>query len=578
MSSAAAKSTGSSEQAAAGSTPGKKKFGKNLNKQLPKPPTAPTASSKQASSQSKNGLLLLSTKRSSSSGVNNSGILANKGAATSSTSPSKAAALPNLGLQYEPSPTTHEALLGAVVGASRAAEAQQQQPDAWGVAHNKEEYDEGVEERQHDRMASVEKEQRREQLRAQEEARVAEQKERAAQKLQELESKMYTPEGPLIHADVNSGDRGTVTSNRTLFDPNEGQGNSPRNGPSAPRGNPRSVQETSTASNTSPSFAANDEFSRGPSQNQAPTPVIHLSSYEDRDRGDRGTSSGPRMLYDPKSGSMVAVPVRGESSSNNAKARKERGKKVKGKEKLDATPDKAKKGKGRKEERQSPSTKPDPRKARAINTERKLPRTCGVLYKRDGRGGTCCADGCDGDLGYGAHSVPGGRARNPGAYQKYLERQAQLEENGESYDENKVESYNMLESEDENAVALETGFNVVEQDISWVKPNEKISLVTGVDGSPTLQATAKEWAPTFSAIPSSAQVSNSRSQSFDEDNEEDEDEDDGPVSIFIILNAWRMDVDRNSNKSSCFLDGSRLRSSFAYGFYDAITISRAKAQ
>jgi hypothetical protein len=44
-------------------------------------------------------------------------------------------------------------------------------------------------------------------------------------------------------------------------------------------------------------------------------PVIHLTSYEDRDRGESRKlgNTAPRMLYDPKSGSMVAV------SENKAK-------------------------------------------------------------------------------------------------------------------------------------------------------------------------------------------------------------------------------------------------------------------
>lgn len=39
--------------------------------------------------------------------------------------------------------------------------------------------------------------------------------------------------------------------------------------------------------------------------------VIHLSSYEDQDRGERSrASSGPRMLFDPKSGSLVEARPR----------------------------------------------------------------------------------------------------------------------------------------------------------------------------------------------------------------------------------------------------------------------------
>lgn len=45
--------------------------------------------------------------------------------------------------------------------------------------------------------------------------------------------------------------------------------------------------------------------------------------------------------------------------------------------------------------------------------EARLLRTCGVLYKRDEHGSCYSADGCDGDEGYGSHSVQGGNVRNP---------------------------------------------------------------------------------------------------------------------------------------------------------------------
>lgn len=105
----------------------KKKFGKNLNKQLSKPPPQNLGAAK-PSSTSRNGLLLLSTKRQSSGVVASSagGILANKSASGASARP-----LPSLGLQNKLNTSTHDALLGAVVGASRS---ELQEPDAWGVA------------------------------------------------------------------------------------------------------------------------------------------------------------------------------------------------------------------------------------------------------------------------------------------------------------------------------------------------------------------------------------------------------------------------------------------------------------
>lgn len=53
-------------------------------------------------------------------------------------------------------------------------------------------------------------------------------------------------------------------------------------------------------------------------------PVIHLSSYDDQDRGERNrSSSGPRMLFDPKSGSLVEARPR-ESRRVKDKVRDEK--------------------------------------------------------------------------------------------------------------------------------------------------------------------------------------------------------------------------------------------------------------
>ena len=53
-------------------------------------------------------------------------------------------------------------------------------------------------------------------------------------------------------------------------------------------------------------------------------PVIHISNYETRDRGERDKNAGPRMLFDPKSGSMVAADEGGRGKKGKPKGRKER--------------------------------------------------------------------------------------------------------------------------------------------------------------------------------------------------------------------------------------------------------------
>jgi hypothetical protein len=77
----------------------------------------------------------------------------------------------------------------------------------------------------------------------------------------------------------------------------------------------------------------------------------------------------------------------------------------------------------------SSTLKSDTRKVK-ITEPRKLPRTRGVLYSRDKKGGFYCVDGCEGDLGYGVHSVPGGRVKNSEVYSNYVD--SQKEPNQES--------------------------------------------------------------------------------------------------------------------------------------------------
>lgn len=111
----------------------KKKFGKNLNKLVK--PAAPPIPSDKLDGNVKNGLLLLSTKKPSS------GLLASKTNATISsnnhggilgTSASGIKTGPALNIQSQFSPSTHQVLLSAVVGASQSDT--QQKRDAWGVA------------------------------------------------------------------------------------------------------------------------------------------------------------------------------------------------------------------------------------------------------------------------------------------------------------------------------------------------------------------------------------------------------------------------------------------------------------
>lgn len=657
-------------------TSNKKKFGKNLNK-LTAPPSAPPAvpgSGRKTNSSSKNGLLLLSTKRLSSgtsagaaSGAG-SGILSSK---SSQNVPPKP--LPNLALHTEYNPSTHDALMGVVVGASRLES--QQYPDAWGVAEKQQpamvdtvdlgatkqvgedrdkvpgEVDEAVgpsnsvsddkdhaqhQARHEQRIDSAPAEfqtsswdeyggrgrnngvssdanelqgaymaklarERAEKRRGEEDIRILQQKERAAQRLKELEEKMALKKikekedsqkdhKPVKLASIGlevlgrsrtssaSDDlkevvssTGRVGQQRTLYDPN-----GPSKSYSSLLGGKQDLAPTAKEADTSnqlstPATEVSSQDSTCASTDPQALdrqPVIQLASYDDRDRGDRGTSSGPRMLFDPKSGSMVAVPAREENTSI-ARLRKERaGKKVKpvrekdAKKELsaDSTPDSkgVKKGKIWKDDSVTPVrgrgggletstvSKAETRKGKIVSP-RKFPRTCGVLYSRDRKGILSSADGCDGDLGYGVHSVPGGRMKNSEAYATYVQDQKEMKEDVEAAyaDSHRNGGFEATSMKQDYSVALQTGFQIAgtkEAKVDWIKPNEKIELITGVDESPTLQATAREWAPTNNkfAVPDREKLTNSSAGSMkenDDHNESLDDEaeaEDAPVSTTLF--------------------------------------------
>jgi len=643
----------------------KKKFGKNLNK-LTAPPVVPvTQGNNKSSSSSKNGFLLLSTKRTFSG---NNVATASGGILSSKSAQNTAKPMPNLGLHTEFTSSTHDALLGVVVGASRLE--YQQQPDAWGVAEKQQQEQsqhtavvvsiksvdttsreinvvtdgkvgadtsdvgqseqQQIEQKQRERSNSdsvhaefrtsnwdeyggrhleakdgnVSNEltvnnsssddqvafmtklarQRAEKKRDEEQNRMLEQKERAAQRLRELEEKMAikktenvvtkTAEGMksfdnydleskscsrLVLEKLKQKDSTTAPlsttparTQRTLYDPNTpGKTYS-----SLVAGSPSTKQErlskipdqntknqqllvASSKKNGVPSQQGT--YSADPESFDRQS-MIQLASYEDRDRCDRNSSAAPRMLFDPKSGSMIEVTSRdeGATSGRNRKIGKKNKSSRDKHSKKDLPIDSGnvdskgrRKFKGIKEDNsanhrlkglggESSSTSKQDKKPK-IADPRKLPRTCGVLYCRDKKGGFLGSDGCEGDLGYGVHSVPGGRIKNSEAYSKYVDCQKQIKEEV-------MVNYDATSHDD---VMLETGFrisDVKEPKHEWIKPNEKIELITGDEESPTLQATAREWAPSHTAFALSERekmaLSSTGSLDEGEDNEEELGEDD----------------------------------------------------
>jgi hypothetical protein len=608
------------------SSSGKKKFGKNLTKvtKAPAPPNPSTVAGAGANSSARNGLLLLSTKRASASG----GLLSSK---STTASPSKP--LQPLGLTTESYSSAHDALLGAVIGASRMTDTQQP-PDAWGVAEKqtssapepalapKGGVSSGVSsyhkaEESHVAVASTERKEsatttesnvaareRAEQRRAEEEMRFNEQKERAAERLRQLERKMsnekttapvpviVTQRGPSdssgepsvlktlnrdpngrVETDDNGGSAERApTRPRTLFDPNRPY--------SSLVGGGKAKEETEGAKDEG---SPDQEYSRNNSvphgarsgsgvreEEQQEQPVIHISNYETRDRGERNNNAGPRMLFDPKSGSMVAAPSREESAGGRGKKAKPKGRKERAAARDSGDDDngtgKPKRGRGRKDERRDRKRLEDgdatPKDdsynkkrggAKLKPAENRLPRTCGVLYKRDEQGNCVCVDECEGgDQGYGAHSVPGGRVRNPIEYSKFVAQEKAYQHEGVNglaygvagYDDDQAYGGDQAyySGRDASFASPKQEPELVQKEIDWVKPDEKIELVTGAD-SPTLQATASTWVPSQAALAAAAAakeevgsetVSPVPKTAASDAEESEEDDDEHPVSVVTV--------------------------------------------
>lgn len=602
---------------------------------------------------------------------------------------------------------------------------------------------------------------RAEVLRVEEQARVNEQKERAARRLKKLEEQMSASNGDVpIESTKNrkssqaenwrskstldkheslqqgseivlerlgsakdsvatrkanqsgakkAGDYATsnTSGSRTLFDPNRtysslvGGSKTTRSNSgdlnghsnlhkSQPQGPP--VATVSHPVNDPPLFSVSIQHDTG---NDSPPPVavIQLSNYEDRNRGERGISAGPRMLFDPKSGSMIQAPSFDKRNAHNhnddsapgGKSRRERSKqKTRSTRERDSksdfkrldstgtyssmeemnrrknssngnddTPD-LKSGRrdrrkedgnsqwkdrhrGDKESRGSSSNinelgdflrnsvgREDSGISSKNNSKRhggrggkgrpadagKLPRTRGVLYKLNESGNYVCADGCDADLGFGAHSVPGGRVRNPSAFVPYIEQQQFLltfndlssskkniyeqwsirddQQNMHQHLNSNMlldpvqmedDHYHQLDAEIHSEESLAHGHHQRElysgntvpsfardqtyendsklEEVSYdvpshmrVKPNETLSILAGIPDSPELQATAHPWAPSKAALEAAAAVAAATTST----NIVDEEHDDGEASDIVAADLMRIIDDSEDSVDSSDLD------------------------
>mmetsp|Transcript_32191 Transcript_32191/g.78490 ORF Transcript_32191/g.78490 Transcript_32191/m.78490 type:complete len:873 (-) Transcript_32191:1621-4239(-) len=348
-----------------------------------------------------------------------------------------------------------------------------------------------------------------------------------------------------------NGDRGGGGgNNKYLFDPNASSGSGNGRQQSSNERSPRmnGADGPNTGRNGyRPRLDSETDLSRSSTEDKME--VIHLSSYDDQDRGNRGAvAGGPRMLFDPKSGSMVEAGSAGPQSTKRSRRAGQKRTERRKEFRSDVGRDTAGgRGNGGKEGRGGRSSggrgRGTPNKKKDFPEPTTLPRTCGVLYARNDDGNYYCVDGEEAELGYGAHSVPGGRVKNPEAYVKYEDTKKQ---DRKKDTKNKAQSNKQVKApsrkerllmkleqqehtskkkeklrkptprskrwkqnsgnddtvpfdgvQDDYGVEGENEESVLHHD--WVKHDDKLELITGVE-SPTLQATAKEFSPaTFNA-------------------------------------------------------------------------------
>ncbi|KAL3757267.1 hypothetical protein ACHAWU_008428 [Discostella pseudostelligera] len=300
---------------------------------------------------------------------------------------------------------------------------------------------------------------RAEKLRLEEEARVAAQKERAAMRLRVLEEKrleerkrlliqnqerreLSRPSSQVILEPLGKPKKDTPAlltpkptisaqqvekkdDRRTLYDPDRSFSSlvggkmvkcNSNNNTELPRG---SAKQSPVHVPAISSASTDNEEDNSPK----PVHMVQLSNLDELDRGGRGEGQGvQRMLFDPNSGSMIAVPSREDPKSTKKAKQKAPPKGPVDKIVIESPESKMVRGKlgkgsSRKDEPISLQQRNKKPLDKGKQTPRKrVPRTRGVLYKIDKSGNYLNVDESEPDEGYGAHLVPGGKIKNPGAH------------------------------------------------------------------------------------------------------------------------------------------------------------------
>ena len=258
--------------------------------------------------------------------------------------------------------------------------------------------------------------------------------------------------------------------------------------------------------------------------------TIHVADYETTDRGEGARKAeAPRLLFDPTTGSMVEAKGRPpeKKAKKSKKERKSRSAAAadggplllrRPEDNDDGGKSAARKGSKKEKTKRGDDAKSGKKGSRS-RTEPKLPRTCGVLYRRDDRGRFVCADGCDADQGYGAHSVPGGKIRNPAGYAAFVKEQKRVQQEaatyrassrgdggyyanggyqqGDGYGQDYMGGYEGYGGYGDAGASKEE--ELMAPEVALVKADEDLKLMVGED-SPTLKPSAREFAPSQAAL------------------------------------------------------------------------------
>ena len=385
---------------------------------------------------------------------------------------------------------------------------------------------------------------RAERKRLEEESRILEQKERAAARLMALERKLGST------TTSSHGVSASTSTSKTTTTAILGKQHDPSMHDSSIQ--PPTMDDSHTASNDNTRFDSTSNTLQSMEKMNIPNYYEHRKS---------STSTGPRMLFDPKSGSMVAAPLSNANSSSlkgskssSSKSRIKKNNSIHSSSTLKSTvksfverkdpllnvhdthdtdqthhhrkiisSSSSSSGTSKRGNNNVTAAVVDKHRGKTSthgNKERNIPRTCGVLYTRDEHGSYISVDGCDGDQGYGYHLFPGGRIRNVKAYEEYEKEHLEGTlmdnndtntvgskrlvhinslENGSGYRPslaalNRSHFMRKPQSHQSVGVSDETTFS------SLLKGDEKLDLLTDLDESPKLQATAAVWAPSQAVL------------------------------------------------------------------------------